>query len=110
MLAAFCVLKLKENDPEITLKLFLPSMEQTEGWPEFERKRYEKMLERCDGYSFLLKKYTREHIFERNRLLIDYSNLCVCYCKHGKGGTAYTVGYAKKKKKPIINLAGDSVS
>ena len=38
--------------------------------------------------------------------MVDHSDICVCYCTSGEGGTAYTVRYAEKKEIPIVNLAG----
>lgn len=46
-------------------------------------------------------------MFERNRYMADHSDICVCYCTSGEGGTAYTVRYAEKKEIPIVNLAGE---
>ena len=45
-------------------------------------------------------------MFKRNRYMVDHSDICVCYCTSGEGGTAYTVRYAEKKEIPIVNLAG----
>ena len=44
-------------------------------------------------------------MFERNRYLVDHSDICICYCASEEGGTAYTVHYAEQKGIPVVNLA-----
>ena len=56
---------------------------------------------------YVSEHYTRGCMFERNRYMADHSDICVCYCTSGEGGTAYTVRYAEKKEIPIVNLAGE---
>ena len=41
----------------------------------------------------------------RNRFMVDHSNICIAYLVNNTGGTAYTVNYAYRKNKPVINLA-----
>ena len=42
---------------------------------------------------------------KRNRHLVDGSSVCIAYLTQEKGGTAYTVNYAKQKEVQVINLA-----
>ena len=42
---------------------------------------------------------------KRNRHLVDNSSICVCYLTENKGGTFYTVEYAKSKNLKVINIA-----
>lgn len=51
------------------------------------------------------EEYTRGCMFKRNRHLVDNSSICIAYLTESKGGTAYTVNYAKQKKIQVINLA-----
>ena len=41
---------------------------------------------------------------KRNRHLVDHSGVCVAYLTESRGGTAYTVDYARKNGVPVINL------
>ena len=43
-------------------------------------------------------------MFERDRYLVDNSDLLVCFLRKNRGGTFYTVNYARKKGKKIIEL------
>lgn len=42
---------------------------------------------------------------ERNRWMVDQSDIVLVYCRSSAGGTASILKYAKKKKKKIISLA-----
>lgn len=44
-------------------------------------------------------------LYKRDRILAEKSYYCVCYMREKRGGTAYTVNYAKTLDCQIINLA-----
>lgn len=104
-LAAQCVLKLREELPQIKLILVLPCLSQAEHWPASDRERYEAIKKQADKVVYTSKEYTRDCMFRRNRYLVDHSSVCVCYLTERGGGTAYTVQYAKLQELKIINLA-----
>ncbi|WP_297983767.1 hypothetical protein [uncultured Oscillibacter sp.] len=54
---------------------------------------------------YTAQQYTRGCMHKRNRYLVDNSGVCVCYLTKERGGTAYTVNYAEKRKLEIINIA-----
>lgn len=43
----------------------------------------------------------------RNREMLDYADLIICYIERDSGGVYQTIQYAKRQKKRIINLAID---
>ena len=103
-LAAQTVLELKAEYPEIKLILVLPCKNQTLKWPAADIAEYERIMEKADKI-----KYTSEHYFpgcmqKRNRRLVDFSSLCICYLTKPSGGTAYTVDYAQKKGLTILSV------
>ena len=104
-LAAQTVLKLKEKYPQIKLILVLPCLTQTRGWPAGDVEEYERIKTQADKVVYTSQEYTRGCMFKRNRHLVDYSGVCVCYMSKTTGGTAYTVNYAKQQGLEIINLA-----
>lgn len=108
-LAAECVLSLKERYPQIRLLLALPCPEQTLRWKAEDVARYEKILAACDKYIYVSERYTPACMHERNRFLVDHSNLCIAYRRaDAKGGTAYTLAYAQKKGIRCINLCQEN--
>ncbi len=104
-LAAQTVLSLKAEYPQIKLILVLPCMTQTRGWAEKDVAIYEDIKARCDKLTYTSQEYSRGCMQKRNRHLVDYSSVCVCYLTEQSGGTAYTVNYAKSKGLRTINVA-----
>lgn len=105
-LAAQTVLKLRKEYPHIKLILVLPCLSQTRGWQNEDVKAYEAIKAAADKITYTSEKYTRGCMYKRNRYLADHSSVCVCVCylTESKGGTAYTVNYAKKQGLKVINL------
>jgi len=104
-LAAQTVLNLKKEYPHIKLILVLPCLSQTRGWKEQDVQIYETIKAEADKVVYTSQQYTQDCMHKRNRHLVDHSGVCVCYLTKDKGGTAYTVNYAKKQGLEVINLA-----
>ena len=104
ILAEQTVLELKSEYPMIKLILVLPCKEQTRGWTQHDIAEYEKMKAKADKVVYTSEHYYNGCMHKRNRHLVDHSNLCICYYTGQKGGTEYTVEYAKEKGVQVINL------
>ncbi len=103
-LAAQTVLKLKKEYPDIKLILVLPCLTQTRGWPAADVAEYERIKAQADKVVYTSQEYTKDCMFKRNRHLVNYSSVCICYKTKDSGGTAYTVNYAQKRGLKIINV------
>ena len=104
-LAALAVLRLKSQFPSVTLELILPCKTQTKLWSESDVATYNFILSQADRVQYLHESYTSSCMHDRNRLLADTGDIGVAFFEHSGGGTAYTVGYALKNGKEIINVA-----
>ena len=104
-IAAQTVMELKKDYPQIKLILALPCMNQTSGWNESDKRMYECIREIADKVVYTSDSYFNGCMQKRNRFLVDNSSICICYLSENKGGTAYTVGYAKSKNLTIFNVA-----
>ncbi|MBQ9150979.1 MAG: DUF1273 family protein [Clostridia bacterium] len=102
--AALKVLDLKEKYPQIRLELILPCRNQTERWDEISRQTYHYILKRADSYRFLFDTYFDGCMLERDRRLVEGSDVCVAYCTRSQGGTAYTYTQAMRAGLELINL------
>ena len=102
-LAAQTVLELKKDYPNIKLILVLPCKTQTRGWEQEDIEEYDRIIGAVDKVVYTSQNYYRGCMQKRNRHLVDFSSLCICYLNKSTGGTAYTVDYAKKNKLTIIN-------
>ena len=103
--AAIAVLKLKKEFPEIKLNLILPCRDQAKMWSEEDQALYNAILARADTVKYASDRYTSYCMHDRNRRLVDSAELCVAYCLHSGGGSAYTMAYALKCEKEVINVA-----
>lgn len=104
-LAAETVLRLRESYPKLRLILVLPCKDQTRNWKEKDVAKYEGIRRMADKVVYTGETYTRGCMHTRNRHLVDWSSVCVCYQTKGCGGTAYTVEYAKENGLSVINMA-----
>ena len=104
-LAAQCVLSLKNQYTHIKLILVLPCITQTKGWSENDIAIYEEIKSQADKVVYTSREYSRGCMFKRNRHLVDCSSVCVSYLTQEKGGTAYTVNYAKEHGLTFYNIA-----
>lgn len=103
--AALCVIELKEKYPEISLELILPCKDQSKGWNSIGKAAYDVVIAHADSVKYLHDTYVSGCMYERNRSLIDASDICISFCLRNIGGTAYTVSYAKQHGKRVINVA-----
>lgn len=104
-LAAKTVLRLKSKYPHIKLILVLPCLSQSQGWTEGDKQIYEDIKKQANKVVYTSEEYTKDCMFKRNRHLVDWSCVCVCYLTRDYGGTAYTVDYARRRGLSIFNLA-----
>ena len=66
---------------------------------------YEDIKSKADKVVYTSQEYTRGCMHKRNRHLVDNSSACIAYLTESKGGTAYTVDYAKKNGLTVFNIA-----
>ena len=108
--AAEIVLGFRESDPEIKLTAVIPCETQADKWSAEQRERYFNILAECDETVYIRRHYTPSCMFERNRYLIDNSDVLLAVyngCK--KGGTAFTVRYAKSLGKEVIIIDPENI-
>ena len=103
--AALTVLKYRSLHPELRLELCLPCRDQQASWSHSSRQVYADIIARADKVTYLHEQYTQGCMLERNRFMVDGSDICVGYCTSDKGGSAYTLRYAEKQGLRVINLA-----
>lgn len=104
-IAALTILRLRLQFPQIKLILVLPCQTQTENWLGKDQLIYDFIKSYSDKCVYISSDYTKTCMFERNRHLVNGSQICICYLERCYGGSASTVRYAKKKGLKIINIA-----
>ncbi len=104
LISANVVIELKKKYPMIRLVMVLPCPEQTQNWNLQDKTEYKRILESADKVKFLSDKYYEGCMLTRNRHLVNNSMYVICYKSKEHGGTAYTVDYAKRKNRMIIEI------
>jgi uncharacterized phage-like protein YoqJ len=105
------VLDIKRQFPHVQLVAVLPCETQAVKWSPEQRERYFNTLPECDDVITLYGHYTPECMLERNRYMVDHAEyLLAVYDGSPKGGTAYTVRYAREKNREIITIHPDTLA
>ncbi len=100
------VLGLKRQFKNLRFVAVVPFPQQANTWPQEWRIRYRNLLEKSDDVVMISQTYNTDSFFERNRYLIDHSSrLIAVYNQEKKGGTAYTVRYARQQEVAIDLIA-----
>lgn len=101
--AASEVLVAKEIHPHVRLIAVRPCETQAYRWSKAQKKQYSDILSSCDEVITLNTYYTPYCMFERNRYLVDHADYVLAvFDGESKGGTAYTLQYARQRNKKII--------
>jgi uncharacterized phage-like protein YoqJ len=105
LLAAEVVLSLRHECPAITLTAVLPFREQASRFNELNKCRYYKCLSQADDIVILSNDYTAKCYLERDRFMVEHSSLLIaCYDGRNRGGTFWTVNFASRTGKNVINI------
>ena len=103
-LAAETVLKLKSDFPHLRLIIVAPCADQSDGWPDADKRRYERLRQAADDYICLEAAYTPSCMRKRNRYLVEMSSACLAYCLRPRSGSAQTVALADTYGLDIIDI------
>ena len=107
---AAAVLLLREKYPYIRLHCAIPCRDQTRLLKEPYISLYNNILRQADSSVILSESYTRTCMLERNRYMVDKSDyVFAIWNGERKGGTWYTMEYAKKLKRPVEVLRLDEL-
>ena len=103
-LAAQMVLEIREDMPQVRLILALPCREQAKLWNEKEHAEWEAILRQADEVIYTAEEYSTGCMMQRNRFMVDNSDICVYYLTNMRSGTCKTVQYALEQEKNLINI------
>lgn len=105
LLAARMIVEKRRSDKRIRLIMILPCRDQHVRWSWRDIKEYEDILALADEVRYVCESYCTGCMHLRNKVMVDNSRVLIAYHTDSRGGTAYTVSYAKEKKREIINVA-----
>ena len=105
LICAETVLELKKKYPNVKLEGAIPCANQDARWNEPSKKRYAKVVNQCDYTNVLSPVYTDDCMNERNKYMVEKSDVVIAIWNGKPSGTGNTVKFAKDKccKIKIIN-------
>ena len=98
------VIKLKKMHSDVTLQAAVPYRGQADSWNEYNRLRYDRIIDNCDEVTVLAESYSPACMAIRNRFMVDNSSVLVACYDGMSGGTWNTIRYAQKKDIEVIQL------
>lgn len=109
--AAEIILDMQKKYKDIKLHAAIPCPCQDKGWSEPEKNRYRKILKHCNSKTIISPFYSSSCMLMRNRFMIDNSDrLIAAWNGSPRGGTAFTIRYAKNNMKEIHLIRTEDLS
>ncbi len=103
------IIQLKEQY-KIKLLCALPCKNQCLKWNSSDIMRYKNVLKKADEIEVISQQYTSTCMYERNKFMVDNSNIVLAIWNgNKKGGTWQTINYAKSKQKQIVYIRLDKI-
>lgn len=105
LLAAGVVLSLKREYPDITLTAVVPFKEQASRFNDDDKCIYNKYLSQADKIVIISDVYYARCYLDRDRYMVEHSSMLIaCYDGRKKGGTFWTVNYARRTGRKVIDI------
>lgn len=98
------ILKLQKKNDALTLECAIPFPGQADKWDYADQKRRYKILTHANSAVTTSAHYSKDCFFARNRYMVDKADIVVCAYNGQSGGTQYTVNYALKQNKIVIQI------
>ncbi len=105
--AAEAVIALREELEGLRLGCIVPFKGMERRFTAEWRERFERVMRGADFAEHISEHYSPEVYFRRNDALVERAEVVVAYFTGERGGTAYTVRKAIKRRRRLINLYAD---
>ena len=89
----------------VPVHAYAPFRDQGKKWPPSSQKRYRNILDKADKVLYISEEYSNEAFLKRDRAMVDAATQVYALLNPvvEKGGTFYTVNYAKRNKTPVTS-------
>ena len=91
-----CLVTLRQKY-RFVIEACVPFNGQENTFPPAVQEKYRELITWCDIVRILYPEYQDGCYLARDRFMVDRADLLYACCSRERGGTAYTVNYAKKK-------------
>ena len=90
---------------QIPYALYAPCRGQESRWPAGAQLRYRVMRDWARTVLYVHDgAYNATCMHQRDRCMVDAADVVVAFWDGSSGGTAHTVGYARRQGRPVTNL------
>ena len=91
---------------DLPVHAYVPFRGQGSKWPPSSQKRYRDILDKADHVLYVSEEYSHDAFLKRDRAMVDAATNVFSLLNPvvEKGGTFYTVNYAKSNKVPVTNF------
>ena len=102
--AAKAVVMFRMSHPDVRLELVLPCKNQADAWSDSDRSVYEYLACAADSVEYVSDDYYDGCMRERNRRLVERSDMLIAYASRTRSGSAQTLRFAKEQNKRTYNI------
>ena len=106
IVAGEVVLRLRDKGYPICLVCAIPYQGFEKSWSKEWKQRYHSIIDRADDIHYICPQYFRGCFQQRNRWLVDHSELVIAVYNGSPGGTRNTIDYAKRKGIDVVRIDG----
>lgn len=105
----FCQLSLKlrntQNKTNIIVEAAVPCIGQESTWHQSSQEKYHDLLKQCDKITMVTNsKYNNKCMNDRNKYIVNHSNILIAVYDGTNGGTMNCVKYAQNMNVDIIQI------
>lgn len=109
MICGLTVSRIKEENNNIKLILFLPHYDQDRFYNQQNKTCYNHLKKVANEIIYTSRNYYNGCLHLRNRLMVENSSYLISYCTKNYGGSYYTREYANLCGLNIINVTDGSL-
>lgn len=102
--AALEVLAAKENNPEIRLVSAVPFRGMDRSRYCGDTSLFNRITNKSDCVHYLYERYVRGCFWDRDKWMVDRAKRVIAVFNGSKGGTAYTLDYARNMGRKIVRI------
>ena len=103
--AAREVIRFRMTHPDVRLVILVPCLDQDRSWSDRQRDAYSFILSSADEVVFVSSEpYSDGCMRERNKRLVELSDMLICYAARRDSGAGQTIAMAKKLGRETYNL------
>ena len=102
--AALEVLATKESNPEISIVSAVPFKGMDKSSHCSDINLFNSIISKSDCVHYIYERYVRGCFWDRDKWMVDRSKRVIAVFNGAKGGTAYTLDYARNMGRKIVRI------